>query len=213
MPRLALALVGCWFLALFVFRTALHWWRTGSAGVRGFSGAVGSLEWNAGLLASLGLAAGGLAPVAALCAWPGGSPLLSSGALHLAGAVLACAGIGGALFAQLAMGDSWRIGVDASERTALVTGGAFAWVRNPIFSFMLLSGAGLLAVLPNLFAALSLALTFLGIEIQVRAVEEPYLEATHGAAYRTYAARVGRFVPGLGRRRHPEGRAAGVAPS
>ncbi|WP_263493634.1 hypothetical protein [Streptomyces sp. PSKA30] len=30
-------------------------------------------------------------------------------------------------------------------------------------------------------------------------VEEPYLQAAHGAAYLAYAARAGRFVPGVGR--------------
>jgi protein-S-isoprenylcysteine O-methyltransferase Ste14 len=35
--------------------------------------------------------------------------------------------------------------------------------------------------------------------LQVRAVEEPYLLSVHGDAYATYAARVGRFVPGVGR--------------
>ena len=39
----------------------------------------------------------------------------------------------------------------------------------------------------------------LGLELQVRAVEEPYLLRTHGDAYRAYAARVGRFLPGVGR--------------
>ena len=37
--------------------------------------------------------------------------------------------------------------------------------------------------------------------MQVRAVEEPHLLATHGRAYADYAARVGRFVPGIGRLR------------
>jgi protein-S-isoprenylcysteine O-methyltransferase Ste14 len=32
----------------------------------------------------------------------------------------------------------------------------------------------------------------------VRGVEEPYLLAKHGAHYRDYTARVGRFVPGVG---------------
>jgi protein-S-isoprenylcysteine O-methyltransferase Ste14 len=36
--------------------------------------------------------------------------------------------------AQLDMGESWRIGVDAGEVTALVTTGVFRNVRNPIFS-------------------------------------------------------------------------------
>jgi protein-S-isoprenylcysteine O-methyltransferase Ste14 len=39
----------------------------------------------------------------------------------------------------------------------------------------------------------------LGLELQVRLVEEPYLIRTHGDEYRAYAARVGRFVPGVGR--------------
>lgn len=199
MPRLALLLVVVWFLALFVLRTAIQYWRTGSGGVRGFSGAVGSLEWNAGLLASLGLAAGGLAPVATLLGWRGGGLLFASDAVHRAGAALAAVGILGALASQVTMGDSWRIGVDEGERTDLVIHGVFAWVRNPIFSFILLSGAGLLALVPNVFSLASFALTFSGIEIQVRAVEEPHLGKTHGPAYRAYASRVGRFVPGVGR--------------
>jgi protein-S-isoprenylcysteine O-methyltransferase Ste14 len=207
MPRLALLLIGIWFLSLFVFRTALQWWRTGSGGVRGFSGAVGSLEWNAGLLVSLGLAAGAISPVATLRAWPGGTLLFSSDPIHWAGAVLICVGILGALVAQLAMGDSWRIGVDEKEVTDLVTHGVFAWVRNPIFSFILISGAGLLALVPNLFSILAFALTVSGIEIQVRAVEEPYLERTHGPAYRVYASRVGRLLPGFGRLGATNGRA------
>jgi protein-S-isoprenylcysteine O-methyltransferase Ste14 len=39
----------------------------------------------------------------------------------------------------------------------------------------------------------------LGMELHVRRVEEPYLHWAHGDAYRDYAARVGRFVPGVGR--------------
>jgi protein-S-isoprenylcysteine O-methyltransferase Ste14 len=44
-----------------------------------------------------------------------------------------------------------------------------------------------------------LVLVIASLEIQVRRVEEPYLLATHGEAYRRYASRTGRFVPGLGR--------------
>ena len=39
----------------------------------------------------------------------------------------------------------------------------------------------------------------LAVEIQVKAVEEPYLERTHGDAYRRYRAHSWRFVPGVGR--------------
>jgi protein-S-isoprenylcysteine O-methyltransferase Ste14 len=36
-------------------------------------------------------------------------------------------------------------------------------------------------------------------QIQVRLVEEPYLERIHGEAYRTYTERTGRVVPFVGR--------------
>lgn len=199
MPRLALLLVLVWFLSLFVLRTAIHWWRTGNTGVRGFSGRVGSLEWNAGALASLGLAAGILAPFATLAGWPGGALWFASDAIHGLGALVVVTGIAGALAAQISMGDSWRIGVDARESTELVTEGLFAWVRNPIFSFILLTGVGLVLLLPTTHSLLALVLTTLGIRIQVRAVEEPHLEKTHGALYRDYTSRVGRLVPGVGR--------------
>jgi hypothetical protein len=37
-----------------------------------------------------------------------------------------------------------------------------------------------------------------GLELQVCFVEEPYLRRTHGSAYLRYAARAGRFIPGVG---------------
>lgn len=199
MPRLALALCLLWFVSLFLFRTALQWLKTGSTGVKGFHGRIGSLAWIAGVSASLGLVLAPLAPLGALLGWPGGALFAQHTPLHLAGAALALIGTSGALLAQLSMGDSWRVGVDESEKTRLVTGGLFGWVRNPIFSFMWLSVFGLVLVVPNALSLLACSLTVLGIEAQVRAVEEPHLKRTHGEAYARYAATVGRFVPGIGR--------------
>ena len=201
MPRLALLLLIVWFLALFVLRAVLQWRRTGATGFKGFSGRIGSLEWCAGLLFVLGIVATGLAPIASLLGWRAWSLIVVHPAIHLLGAGIVVAGIAGALAAQLAMGDSWRVGVDQSERTELVVRGPFAHVRNPIFSCMLLSAIGLLLLLPSPLSLVALALTAGGIEIQVRAVEEPYLLRTHGARYGAYAARVGRFLPGVGRLR------------
>jgi protein-S-isoprenylcysteine O-methyltransferase Ste14 len=101
--------------------------------------------------------------------------------------------------AQLDLRDSWRIGVDQSERTDLVTDGAFRLVRNPIFTGMLTFGLGMVLVAPSWVAIVGGALLVAGLELQVRGVEEPYLLNTHGSAYTSYAASVGRFVPHLGR--------------
>jgi protein-S-isoprenylcysteine O-methyltransferase Ste14 len=107
------------------------------------------------------------------------------------------------LVAQLTMGSSWRVGVDPSEKTDLVTTGAFALVRNPIFTAMLTALFGLVLAVPSAAALLGFTAALAGIEIQVRRVEEPYLLRVHGERYRTYAARAGRFLPGLGRLERP----------
>lgn len=199
MPLLALWLCGVWFLSLFVFRSFLQWRRTGSTGVKGLHGSFGSTEWFAGICAGAGLLLAPLTPMATLYGWPGGALVVEHTSLHALGAALASLGILGALAAQLRMGDSWRVGVDDAERTALVTGGLFAFVRNPIFSFIGVSLLGFVLLVPSLFSAATLVLTFVGIQLQVRAVEEPYLRAQHGEAYARYASRVGRFVPALGK--------------
>jgi len=103
------------------------------------------------------------------------------------------------LLAQLAMGDSWRIGVDSDERTTLVTAGPFALVRNPIFTSMLPASLGLALLVPNAVTLAAFVALVGALELQTRVVEEPYLLRVHGDVYAGYAARVGRFVPGVGR--------------
>lgn len=112
MPRLALALAILWLLTVFVLRTALQWWQTGSTGIKGVTGPVCSLSWSAGLFANLGVICSGIAPLGTIYGWLGGVPLFANDTLHITGAVLMLAGISGAFIAQLSMGDSWRIGVD-----------------------------------------------------------------------------------------------------
>jgi protein-S-isoprenylcysteine O-methyltransferase Ste14 len=117
----------------------------------------------------------------------------------VAGGVLTVAGLAATLYAQVAMGASWRIGVDPGERTVLVTSGPFAVVRNPIFAAMLPTSLGLVLLVPNVVAVVGFGALVVALGVQTRAVEEPYLLATHGDAYAAYAGRVGRFLPGVGR--------------
>jgi protein-S-isoprenylcysteine O-methyltransferase Ste14 len=174
---------------------------TGSTGFRGVSGRLGSSEWFAGAGFIAAIAAAVVAPV---LQWVGVvSPV---GVLHApwiqtAGIVIAMIGIAATVYAQLDMGDSWRIGVDPSETTTLVRTGVFGWVRNPIFTAMITFGFGIALVTPNLVALAGFVLLVVTIERQVRIVEEPYLLTMHGDAYRDYLASVGRFVPGVGRGR------------
>jgi len=111
---------------------------------------------------------------------------------------VATAGIAGTVYAQLAMGDSGRIGVDEGETTALVHTGLFARVRNPIYTAMVTFALGITQVTPNLVAFAGLILLVATLELHVRRVEEPYLLRKHGDAFRAYTAGVGRFIPGVG---------------
>jgi protein-S-isoprenylcysteine O-methyltransferase Ste14 len=52
---------------------------------------------------------------------------------------------------------------------------------------------------PNAASIVALAALALGIDLHVRLVEEPYLTSTHGGSYASYASRVGRFAPGVGK--------------
>ncbi|MBQ1050930.1 isoprenylcysteine carboxylmethyltransferase family protein [Micromonospora sp. C51] len=198
MARLALLLYLLGLLLTFGWRTFAQWRRTGDTGLRLDAGPAGTLRWWAKLLFVAALVLGLAGPAAALA---GLSPLssLDHRPLHVAGLVVTTAGLVATLAAQLAMGASWRIGVDPNERTALVTVGAFAYARNPIFSAMAATMLGLSLMVPNAVALVALLVLIVALQVQVRAVEEPYLLATHGDAYRRYAGRVGRFLPGLGR--------------
>jgi protein-S-isoprenylcysteine O-methyltransferase Ste14 len=199
MPKLTLALFTSFLLLAFGWRRWIQYRRTGDTGLRRPSRGAGAAEW----FAWLALLCGGALSYAA--------PLLASaGRLRLArfaadrfaiatGLVALAAGAWLTLRAQLQMGVSWRIGVDPKERTALVTHGVFGWVRNPIFSGMLLGLVGVALLVPHALSFAGLAVVALGIELQVRRVEEPYLLRTHGDAYRAYARSAGRFVPGFGR--------------
>lgn len=198
MATTALVLYLLYGTAAFGWRAAVQRRRTGDSGFRGFSGGPNSAEWWAGALFVVALLAGASAPLADLLGLIEPFPALAASWLQLAGVALAGIGIAGTLAAQVAMGDSWRVGVDADERTELVTDGPFALARNPIFTMMAITALGLTAMVPNALALAGLVGLAVGLELQVRIVEEPFLARVQ-PGYDAYAARVGRFLPGIGR--------------
>jgi protein-S-isoprenylcysteine O-methyltransferase Ste14 len=199
MATLALILYVVYLTLAFGLRILIQLRRTGSSGFHGLGGRPGSAEWIAGVGFTLALLVGAMAPVLALLDVVEPIAALDTAAVHAVGAVLAVAGIGATFYAQVAMGESWRIGVDPTERTQLVTTGPFALVRNPIFAAMLPTAIGLTLLVPSWIAFAGLVGLVAALELQVRVVEEPYLLRAHGSTYAAYAARVGRFVPGFGR--------------
>ncbi len=186
------------YLALvLVLPTALAWIRTGTFPVTFHRGAdpfqrlmgVSMGAMLAGLLAWTVLCS--LLDPSSLSIWTAPSWAVFVGYTLIAlGALLA-------IVSQARMGASWRIGID-DRRTTLVTSGIYRVVRNPIFTGMILSLTGVVLVPPSPWSIMGPVLAPPLIALQVR-LEERYLVATHGDAYRNYAAGVGRFVPFVGR--------------
>jgi protein-S-isoprenylcysteine O-methyltransferase Ste14 len=198
---LAFALVAAFVGVVFVLRILVQLRRTGSAGLAMITGTPLSAEWFAGILyvaaMALSVAApgfdldGSLRPIAALDGQLG----------HVLGAALAGPGLLATFVAQMAMGDAWRIGVDRTKRSRLVTEPPFSVIRNPIFAGMIAFFSGVFLLVPNAAALTGLLLLVAALELQVRLVEEPHLRQLHGQEYAAYAARVGRFLPRIGRLR------------
>ena len=116
------------------------------------------------------------------------------------GALLMLAGLALLVAAQLDLGTAWRIGIEEGARSGLVTGGLYRFCRNPIFLAMLAIMVAYALLIPTFLSSVLVVGTYIGVRQQVSA-EEGYLARTYGEAYRDYAARVGRFVPGLGKLR------------
>ena len=198
MPVVALVLFAIFAVLGFGWRSWEQRRRTGSTGFRGISGRLGSAEWFAGVGFVIALVTAVTAPVLQLTGVVSPLNFLEASWIQFAGIVLAVVGIAATVYAQVDMGESWRIGVDPHETTTLVRSGVFGWVRNPIFTAMLTFGLGIALVTPNIVAIVGLVLLAASIELQVRVVEEPHLLTVHVDAYRDYLATVGRFVPGVG---------------
>lgn len=112
------------FAALgFGWRSWVQYRQTGSTGFRGIHGKPGSLEWLAGAGFIVAIIVGVGAPVAQLLGVLTPIPVLQAPWIQALGTVLAVAGIAATVYAQLDMGESWRIGVDPDETTTLVRTG------------------------------------------------------------------------------------------
>jgi protein-S-isoprenylcysteine O-methyltransferase Ste14 len=107
---------------------------------------------------------------------------------------LAVMAVGGAIIlaAQVAMGASWRIGLD-KERTGLVTAGPFAFSRNPTFLGMLAVLLGAFLVTPTAVTAIVLTAAWVAFLVQIR-MEEEHLRRMHGPTYDAYCAAVPRWM-------------------
>ena len=109
------------------------------------------------------------------------------------GIVLLLLSLAWTILAQAQMGNSWRIGIDAEQKTELVHRGVFTISRNPIYVGMLVTLLGLFLVVSNVGTLLTLLVGIILIGIQVR-LEEEYLTQVHGDKYVEYRRSVRRWI-------------------
>lgn len=199
MSAVALGLYLAFLAVAFGLRAWVQYQCTGDHGLRGLSGGGGPIAWSGAALLLTGVVLAGAAPAAQLLGIVESPGIVDAPWSGEAGLTLALVGTAVTVVSQHQMGASWRVGVDAGEKTSLITVGLFGLVRNPVFTGMVLAAAGLLLMVPNFISAAAFTSLLAGVEIQVRCVEEPYLARLHGARYLSYARAVGRFLPWVGR--------------
>lgn len=201
-PMAVIAAAGwlVWCTTVFVVRNKIHRARTGRSGVMANSQQL--YGKGADLAGFLMLGGFGLLTISPWLEIAGKTATFWDPRerwSQIAAAALFVIGTIGTFMCQLSMGNAWRIGLDLENKTPLVVGGPYNVVRNPIYLFVFVSSFAMVAAVPSLPSFAGVAMVVVGLDLWVRLVEEPFLIAQHGDAYASYAAKTGRFLPGLGK--------------
>lgn len=91
------------------------------------------------------------------------------------------------------MKDSWRAGIPEKDKTELVTGGIYAFCRNPAFLGFDLMYIGVLCMYCNILTGAFTALVVVMLHLQILQ-EERYMASTFGEEYLSYKKRVFRYL-------------------
>ncbi len=174
-------------------RATLQYFKTGSFGIRladirsqpiaAYAGAVFLLSFAASFV---------LIWLDFLAVLP--LPQIDIGTARLGTFLIGLLGVAIVVVAQLQMGNAWRIGVDPSEATQLVTDGLYRRSRNPIYFGIFLYWIGVCGTLAHPAIWFLAVICWGSIEVIVRRVEEPYLQNLHGQEFERYRRRSRRYL-------------------
>jgi protein-S-isoprenylcysteine O-methyltransferase Ste14 len=96
-------------------------------------------------------------------------------------------------FSQNQLRQSWRIGVDQSEKPQLITIGIYRKTRNPIAFGMILTLAGFFMVIPNAVTCSCLCVGLVLANLRIR-IEEAYLSESLGEEYEEYCKKTRKWI-------------------
>src|SRR5688572_12911312 len=117
--------------------------------------------------------------------------LIDSQISRTIGATLLFIGLLFFLGAFVSFGDSWRVGFDIKTPGKLVTGGIFAFSRNPIYLFLDLWFIGVFLMNGRLIFLIFAILTLIVIHWQILQ-EETFLSKLYNEPYHQYRSQTGR---------------------
>lgn len=112
-------------------------------------------------------------------------------------AALVVAGLAIAVWGIIGLGPALTASPIPKENAQLVTHGLYGLVRNPIYSGLMILGAGLVVFGASWWHLATWIALIVLLAVKAR-WEERMLAAEH-PEFAVYAQRVGRFIPGLGR--------------
>lgn len=112
---------------------------------------------------------------------------------RIIGAILLLIGLLFFLGAFVSFGDSWRVGFDIKTPGKLVTGGIFAFSRNPIYLFLDLWFIGVFLMNGRLIFLIFAILTLIVIHWQILQ-EEAFLSKLYNEPYHQYRSQTGRYI-------------------
>lgn len=118
--------------------------------------------------------------------------LLTQPAIRLAGIGIAFIGVSVFITAMACMKTSWRAGVDATQRTALVKNGIYRISRNPAFLGFDLFYIGFALAFSNPLQAWFTLLCMVLLHLQILE-EERFLPTVFGTAYEEYKQVTARY--------------------
>ncbi len=110
------------------------------------------------------------------------------------GTALGAVGVAVFTAAVVTMRDNWRAGVPEADKTELVTGGIFAYSRNPAFLGFDLVYIGILLMFFNWGLLLITAFAAGMLHLQIVNVEEDFLLTAFGDEYLAYRKTVNRYL-------------------
>jgi len=119
-------------------------------------------------------------------------PLNFSLSFSISGILIALLGIIYFSLAVVTMKDSWRAGIDETQKTQIITNGIFGFSRNPAFIGFDLFYTGITFMFPNVVLIIITLLAIFTLHLQILE-EEKYLTKTFGEEYLRYKKQTHRY--------------------